>query len=89
MLLDEVFNDVKQIKKVWVRRGDKLAKLSRDVAAPKDLPKLTHPMFPIKKPRYADEPKFTVDTGALNHEEDENSSTDRSAGIDGIGRDYD
>lgn len=52
MLLDEIFNQVKRVKKVWVRKDGQLTKVERDTSVPKEAPKLTHPMFPIKKPRY-------------------------------------
>jgi len=52
MLLDEVFDTVKRIKKVWVRKDGQLEKVDREIVQHRDLPKLTHPMFPIKKPRY-------------------------------------
>ena len=54
MLLDEVFDTVKRIKKVWLRKDGQLSKVDREVGPQPDLPKLTKPMFPIKKPRYAD-----------------------------------
>jgi len=54
MLLDEVFDTVKRIKKVWVRNDGQLHKVDREVGPQPDLPKLPKPMFPIKKPRYAD-----------------------------------
>jgi hypothetical protein len=54
MLLDEVFDTVKRIKKVWVRKDGQLSKVDREVVPQPDLPKLPKPMFPIKKPRYAD-----------------------------------
>ena len=52
MLLDEVFDTVKRIKKVWVRKDGQLRKVDREVGPQRDLPKLLKPMFPIKKPRY-------------------------------------
>ena len=52
MLLDEVFDKVKRIKKAWVRKDGKLIKVDREVSLTRDLPQLSHPMFPIKKPRY-------------------------------------
>jgi len=54
MLLDEVFEGVKRIKRAWVRKDGQLAKVDRGVGPQRDLPKLPKPMFPIKKPRYAD-----------------------------------
>jgi hypothetical protein len=54
MLLDEVFDTVKRIKKVWVRKDGQLSKVGREVGPQPDLPKLPKPMFPIKKPRYDD-----------------------------------
>jgi hypothetical protein len=52
MLLDEVFEGVKRIKKVWVRKDGQLAKVAREVGPQRDLPQLPKTMFPIKKPRY-------------------------------------
>lgn len=54
MLLDEVFDTVKRIKKVWLRKDGQLSKVDCEVGPQPDLPKLPKPMFPIKKPRYAD-----------------------------------
>jgi len=54
MLLDEVFEGVKRIKRAWVRKGDQLTKIDREVGPQRDLPKLPKPLFPIKKPRYDD-----------------------------------
>jgi hypothetical protein len=52
MLLDEIFDQSKRIKKAWVRRQGQLTKVEKEITAPKEAPKLTHPMFPIKKPRH-------------------------------------
>ena len=52
MLLGEVFDGVKLIKKAWVRKNGQLTKV--DVPAKPAYQPLppAHPMFPIKKPRY-------------------------------------
>lgn len=51
MLLDEIFNNIKHTKKVWVCKKGKLQKIEKDAAVTKDQLKKPATMFPIHKPR--------------------------------------